>query len=141
MKKDCGYEYFDHTGDIGIRVYGQTMSELFDHARMALLEIIIEPDLIHPLIEKRIVIENNGWERLLVSWLNEFLYLFEAEGWLCRECRIEVLNEKRIEAIGSGEQFDPERHEIKTEIKAVTYHQLAIEKRDHQWQTNIIFDV
>lgn len=141
MKTCREYEFIEHTGDVGIKVYGQTHRDLFQNAFKAFFEILIEPEQIKPSQEKMIVVENEGWERLLVSWLSEFLYLFETDQWLFRTCEIQSLDENRVQAIGRGEKFDPARHEIKTEVKAVTYHQLSIEKKKDCWETSIILDI
>ena len=141
MKVCREYDFIEHTGDIGIRVYGQTYRDLFQNAFKAFFEILIDPKQIKPSQERIIVVENEGWERLLVSWLSEFLYLFEADHWLFRTCEIKSVDENRVHAIGWGEKFDPERHEIKTEIKAVTYHQLSIQNKNGLWETSIIFDI
>ena len=77
----------------------------------------------------------------MVSWLNEYLYLFETDQWLFRTCEIQSLDGNQVNAIGWGEKFDPERHEIKTEIKAVTYHQMSIQKRNDFYETKIVMDV
>lgn len=141
MKAYREYDFIEHTGDIGIRVYGQTHRDLFQNAFNAFFKILIEPEQVKPSRERMIVVENEGWERLLVSWLSEFLYMFETDHWLFRTCDIQSLDENHVQAVGRGEKFDPKRHEIKTEVKAVTYHQLSIQKKNGLWETNIILDI
>jgi SHS2 domain-containing protein len=136
-----GYDFFEHTGDIGISVYGKTHRDLFQNAFRALFAILTKPEQIKPSQKKMISVKNEGWERLLVSWLSEYLYLFETGHWLFRTCEIQSLDENRVQAVGWGEKFDPERHEINTEIKAVTYHQLSIQKKNDLWETKIILDI
>jgi SHS2 domain-containing protein len=41
----------------------------------------------------------------------------------------------------TGEPYDPARHEIKVEIKAVTYHQLTIKQEGGQWVGRVIVDI
>ena len=135
------YEYIEHTGDIGIRVYGKELKDLFENASKAFFEILTDRESIEPSFEKQIIVENKGWDRLLVSWLSELLYLFEVDQWLFRNCRINSLTENRIEAICSGEEYDPKRHEIKTGLKAVTHHQMCVQQVNGLWETSIIFDV
>ena len=136
-----GYEFFEHTGDIGVRVFGKNHRDLFQNAFKAFFATLTEPEGIKPSQKKMIRVTNEGWERLLVSWLSEYLYLFETDQWLFRECEIQSLNKNQVQAIGWGEKFNPERHRIKTEIKAVTYHQLSIQKKDDLWETKIILDI
>jgi SHS2 domain-containing protein len=37
--------------------------------------------------------------------------------------------------------LDKGRHEILREIKAVTYHQISVERKDGGWEAQIIFDI
>jgi SHS2 domain-containing protein len=141
MKTCKGYEYIEHTGDVGIKVYGSTYEALFQNAWRAFFEIITEVERVNPVEKKIVTVESDGIERLLVSWLNEFLYLFDVDGWLFRNCEIQSLTESRVEAVAWGEKFDSDRHEMKTEIKAVTYHQLSIQRKKGRWETIIIFDI
>ena len=135
------YEFFEHTGDVGIKVYGKTHRDLFQNAFKAFFAVLTYPEQIKPSQKKMISVKNEDWERLLVSWLSEYLYLFETDRWLFRTCEIQFLDENRVQAIGWGEKFNSERHEIKTEIKAVTYHQLSIQKKNDLWETKIILDI
>ena len=136
-----GYEYIEHTADIGIRVYGRELKELFANAARAFSDILVEPESIQPSLQKQVMVESRGWERLLVTWLSELLYLFEVDQWLFREYDILSLDENRLEAACRGEHYDPDRHEIKTGIKAVTYHQLSVQRVNDIWEATIIFDV
>ncbi|MEW5802170.1 MAG: archease [bacterium] len=139
------YEYIEHTADIGVKVFGPTMKDLFENAGKAFFDILTEPESIRPSLKKQVIVENQGqsreWDRLLVAWLSEFLYLFEVEQWLFRECEIQSLQENRLEAVCRGEHYDPDRHEIKTGIKAVTYHQLSVQRVNDLWEATIIFDI
>jgi SHS2 domain-containing protein len=135
------YEYIEHTADIGIKVYGLELKDLFANAAKAFLDILTEPESIQPSLKKQIIVESRGWERLLVTWLSELLYLFEVNQWLFQKCEIQSLDENRVEAVCWGEHYDPDRHEIKTGIKAVTYHQLSVQRVNDLWEATIIFDV
>ncbi|MCL6582845.1 MAG: archease [bacterium] len=136
------YEYIEHTGDIGVRVFGSDLAELFENASKAFFDILTEREKITPCQKKQIVVEKSGgWERLLVAWLSELLYLFEVDLWLFQTCNINSLTDQRLEAICLGEVYDPDRHEIKTAIKAVTHHRLCLQKVNERWEATIIFDI
>ena len=72
--------------------------------------------------------------------LQELLYIFETEGLIFGQFQVK-LHESSLEATAWGEPFDPNVHTMKTEIKAVTYHQLEVVKTDHGWQAQVIFDI
>jgi SHS2 domain-containing protein len=135
------FTYIEHTGDLGIRVYGQDLSMLFRHAAEAFFEIITDPGSIRLEDTQDITLRANGLEELMVAWLNEFLFLFDAKGRLFREFEINVPNNRELKAMARGEVFSEGRHPIKTLIKAVTYHQLQVIKKEGLWRARIIFDL
>ena len=80
-------------------------------------------------------------EALLVNWLNELIYLFEAKGLLFNRFDITLLTDIRLKAIGYGEKINLNKHELKTQVKAATYHMLIIEQNKDGWKAQVIFDV
>ena len=138
MKK---YRFIDHTGDVGVVVEGGTLEELFQHAAESFFYVITEPENIEGVASRKVSLYAAGQEELLVDWLNEFLYLFDTQGLLFGRFDIERLDEHRLEAIVWGEEYDKKKHPIKTTIKAVTFHQLRIEKKNGGWRAQIIFDL
>ncbi len=133
--------FLDHTGDAAAAIYGRSLEELFTNAAEALCEILTERRKIQEKEARAISIEQPTLEMLLVAWLNEFLYLFDAKGLLFRRFEISHLDTGRLEARAWGEQYDEGRHSIKTQIKAATYHQLEIRKERNRWKARIVFDV
>ena len=80
-------------------------------------------------------------EELFLSWLSELLYQYNSKGIIFKEFLIDELNEHSILAQARGERVDLKRHRLKTEIKAVTYHELKVQKIKDTWQAEVIFDV
>ena len=135
------FDYLDHTADIGIRVYGQGLGEIFINAALALREILVKgegPEEEVPLVFN---LKGDSHEILLVKFLTELLYLFESEHKLPHRVEIQKLYESEVEATIWTDVLDPKYHQVKTEIKAVTYHQLAIKKTDKGYEAQVIFDV
>jgi SHS2 domain-containing protein len=135
------YETFDHTADIGIRAFGRTVEEVFVHAAEALFEVLTDLDSIREHLTREVEINGSDREDLFVRWLGELLYLCEGEGYLFREFSIFHLTPTSLRATARGERFDPSRHEFKTEIKAVTYHQVEVAQKDGMWVGKVIFDI
>ena len=135
------YKLFDHTADIGVEVYGKTVNDLFANAAFAVFDILTDLSQVMPTVERKIVVEGNGWEDLLVNYLREILYLYNGEGLLLKKFTVLVIDPKHLEGKVAGEPFDSARHRINTEIKAVTYHQAAVNKTAKEWQGRVIFDV
>jgi SHS2 domain-containing protein len=135
------YEPLSHTGDLGMMVYGRDLPELFAHAAWAMFDLMSDATTIRPLQTTTVSVEANDLEDLLVRWLSELLYLYDTQRFLSCTSTFTTLEPRRLEATIQGEPFDPARHPIDTEIKAVTYHQIAVEQIDGRWHARVIFDL
>ena len=141
------YEIIEHTADIGIKVYGKNLEALFFNAARAMFEIMLEVVKKKPIFQKAehkkflLNKQGNNLEEVLVAWLSEILYLFSTEGLIMEKTDIERLDSKSVQAELRGIIFNPDSYRIKTEIKAVTYHELEIKQTDHGYEAQVIFDV
>lgn len=80
-------------------------------------------------------------EALLVAWLNEFVYRFDAESLLFRRFDVHEMSDTLIRATAHGEKADPSRHPIKTGVKSTTYHGLYVKETHKGWRARVIFDI
>jgi len=136
-----GYELVDHTADLGIRVWADDVKGLFKEAALALFDIITDLTKVEAHLKREIAVQGSGLEELLVAWLNELLYLHEVERLLLCDFSIAEINAGTVTGLAKGEVFDKGRHALKTEIKAVTYHQLEVCEQEGRWQAQIILDI
>ncbi len=127
MKK---YEYFEATADIGLRAYGNDMNEAFENAGLAIFNIISDTSLIIP--ERKIEFEVTSEDdvSLLYDFLEELLFYHETEFMLFSRFDVEIDEKFHLKAVIYGEAIDWDRHERKTEIKAITFHKMAVKKTD-----------
>jgi SHS2 domain-containing protein len=135
------YRTFDHTADLGLVINGESEEKLFANAAFAVFDIITDLKRAEARDARRIAVEGDSREDLLINFLREVLYLYNGERWLLREIRIVRLSEKGLEAEALGEPFDEQKHEICKEIKAVTYHQAEVRQTTAGWTARVIFDV
>ena len=135
------YELLEHTADLGIKVWGTDLKELFIHSASAMYELIADIDSVKPAISIEVRAEAQDIDELLKNWLSELLYYFHVKDTLFSEFMIKELDEKKIVSVAKGEKIDPKRHNLKHEIKAVTFHNLKIEEENQKLATEIIFDV
>ncbi len=135
------YEYIDHTADVGIKIYGDNLAELFANAALGLFDIIADLEKVSPNMERVIDVEASDQEALLVRWLSELNYLFLTGEVIYKEFTIKDLSQTKMMALVKGEKIDYNRHEIYTEVKAVTYHHLYIKEVSHGWEAQVIFDL
>ncbi len=121
-------------------VTAPTLEELFETSAIAFVELITSVDSLTCRVERQFHLREDEMDTLLVSWLQELLYILDTEGLIFGQFQVK-LHESSLEATAWGEPFDPNVHTMKTEIKAVTYHQLEVVKADHGWQAQVIFDI
>ncbi|MDD5008013.1 MAG: archease [Syntrophorhabdaceae bacterium] len=132
------YRILDHEADAGFEVYGGTMEELFQNGVYALFSLITDIEVVQPLIEKRITVNGNG--ELFINLLNDSLYMWDTEGFIPKTLSIHVGRE-HAEGVARGEIFDPVRHLIKQEVKAVTYHKFRIVEEKGMLKATVIVDL
>ncbi|MFW6147230.1 MAG: archease [Thermodesulfobacteriota bacterium] len=135
------FRYIDHTGDLGVEVFGDSLRSLFQHAGEAFTDIITEAEAIGLGKSKHIDLLADRVDDLMVYWLNEFVFLFDTEGFLPKVFDIVSIDESHIEAAVQGETYDEQQHPIKTAVKGATYHQLEVVREGNRWKARIIFDL
>lgn len=135
------YLVFDHTADLGIQIFGRTVEELFVNGAYALFDLIADLEQVQLKADRIITAAGTDRDEMWVNYLRECLYVFNGAGLLMRECVILSLDQSQVTARLRGETFDPARHQIKQEIKAVTYHQASVQTTARGWEGKVILDV
>ncbi|HBE44794.1 MAG TPA: archease [Deltaproteobacteria bacterium] len=131
------FKLLDHEADVGFEVYGRSLEEVFENAAHALFSLIVDRETVEPEIGKRIEVEGNG--ELLIVFLNELLYLWDTEGFIPKELSLKINNKVTGNVV--GQLFDPHRHIIKTEVKAVTYHKFSLKETGEGFVATLVVDV
>lgn len=137
------FEYSPHTGDVAVRVCGESLEELFHHAAMALVHTMVDPaGLDGPEFERRCDTDESDLEMALNVWLTIFLSAGMGEGLFPHRIRVEAVEPPgRVRAVFWSRRFDAARHRLKTELKAVTFHGLAVTPTQGGWQSTVVFDI
>jgi len=133
--------FLDHTTDMGIRVTGPTLEDLFENAAQSLMKIMIKKRPAGKTSLFRLSVTGDDLPDLMVRWLGEILYLFEGESKVVMDMDIDAVTDTRIDATVHTVPFNPTLHEVVTEIKAVTYHRIEVVRRKDGWQATVIFDL
>jgi SHS2 domain-containing protein len=136
------WEFFEHTADIGVRVTGATLPELFTNAARAMYDALGKLQKSEVRSQKSVELSADSVEDLLHDWLVELLYEVETSRVLYDEFEIRDLTAQKLVALLRGAEIDFDRSQPNEEIKAVTYHQLRVEELpDGSWRATVIFDV
>jgi SHS2 domain-containing protein len=138
------FEFFDVTADVGFRAHGHNLEEAFENAALAVFDTITNIKRINKRLSKRITIESEDEKALLYDWLTELLFIHDSENLVFCKFRVKMRKEKPdkfvLEAEASGEEFDPTIHEIRDEVKAVTFHLMKIQ-RENGYKVQVILDI
>ena len=131
-------EIVEHTADWSLRVRGADLGELFTNAAKGMAMLMVEdPEALGDDVARSLDLEAYDAESLLVDWLNELAYLAEMDGIVFNEIEVNEISETRLMAtVRGGEALVLDKH-----IKAVTFHNLAIQETASGLEVTIVFDV
>lgn len=138
------YTFVDHTADIAVDIRGKSLSELFTASAYAWLEAITEQST-NSSETKIISLGDENLEVLLVSFISELNFFYQSDKWIMSSIQKIDIDRKddlwNLSAVVLGGNFDRNKFKLKSEIKAVTYHQMKIKEVDGDYSTRIVFDI
>jgi SHS2 domain-containing protein len=122
---------FPTTADIGIWASGPTAGALLEGLGLALYGLFVDPKGVRPREARSVSAEGRDPAELAVAFLNALLLLEETDGFLGRRIVARVRGRPSTSVVARvvGEPFDPDRHVGRTEVKAITYHDLVFDVR------------
>ena len=135
------YKIIDHTADLGIIVKGVDEKNVFIHAAQVMTDLMVEGDISKKTVMKDVSLQGEDFPDLMVRWLGEILYLFAGEKLIVNSIEIKSISPIQLKSTLTLSSFEPEHHQVKREIKAVTYHQISVDQVNDGWQARIIFDI
>ncbi len=146
MESKCGgFRHEEHTADILVIASGRTLEEAFAWAGKAVFEIITDTSRVKPLRKVAIAVEGFDLENLLYKWIEELLFYHDTEGLVFTDFKVKHIymekDEYKLEAEVYGERFDPERHEHRTIVKAMTYAEMSIKKVNNCYILTFVVDI
>lgn len=141
------YEYLEEIGtaDIAFEATGRDLPELFRDAADATMNVMIDNiDAIEPVETRQIEFSNDKLDMLLFDFLQELIFLKDAERLLLRlrEVQIDQRDENYfVKATAEGEPLDADRHHQRADVKAVTLHDFTVEQIEGGWKARVILDI
>lgn len=137
----AGHREIDHTADAGFEVWAPRLPGLYAEAVRALAEICYHLPAVRPLQKRRLSVRGATPEERLVRWLQEVYLQLEIDTWLASAAGDMSLGGDEVAGTLRGEPYDPQRHTLHTEIKAITYHGLEIREEGGLWRATVVVDV
>jgi SHS2 domain-containing protein len=136
--QEIRFTVIEHEADMGLEIYGKNLAELFMHAGAALFSLITDPEKTEARFTRQITVDNE--DGALVVFLNDLLYLWDTERFI--PGTFSVLEKTgRFDIVMTGETFDPGKHHVYREVKAVTYHKFAIQQENNLLKATIFLDI
>ena len=132
------YEMLDHAADVMVRCKGKDLEECFENAAYAMFDQIVDATRIEHTLTREIEISANDDEERLYSFLSELLFIMDCDSLVFNDFKVSIINDK-VRCIAKGEPLDIKKHHAKSEIKAVTYHMLSVDRNEPS--VTVIFDV
>ncbi len=138
--EDKNFEIIYHTADVGVKVWGKNLKELFKNSALALFNLISDVNKVDGNLKIYGSTKGEDTLELLVNFLNEIIFLHEKDEAVFRDIKILIFSSDMIEFELYGEKFDTQKHVINYSVKACTYHKLKIININGYFETKIIFD-
>jgi SHS2 domain-containing protein len=135
--RGAGYEYFDAEADAGIRAWAGDRAGAFAEAARGMFALIVDPASVEDRERREVRAQAASAEPLLVTWINECLYVHEIEGFAVTSVEITVCEETLVHGFLRGENFDPERHRTGTIVKAATFHRVSVKELDGRVEVSL----
>ena len=140
------YKEFDHTADVGIRIYGKTLQELFGNAAEGMFAIIGAGKLLTggsgiSTVTESIEVESSDRVSLLKDWLSELLYLHTTTRVYFTQFNLSSVSQNAVSATVAGFPMSSVDMDTFQDIKAVTYHGLEVKQVDNGFEAQVIFDI
>ncbi len=131
------------TADVAIEARGDTLEELFRASAMATFAVMVDTEGVEPKIKKELHLENSEIDKLLFDWLAEIIYLKDSEYMVFSkfDIKIEGNSNYLLNAEIFGEEIDQSRHELRCDVKAVTYHLFDVSNKKGKWISRFVLDI
>ena len=134
------YELLEHTADVGIKAYGDSLDEAFAHAAKGLFDIMTDTSEIKPVQKVEVSLPDApSLEQLLVDWLSELVFLNGARNLVFGRFDVKISGTS-LKATVFGDEYDVKKYRMGTEVKAVTYHMLEVHAQPPIW-VQVLLDI
>ncbi|MBR9682318.1 MAG: archease [Candidatus Aenigmarchaeota archaeon] len=134
------FKFIEHTADVGIEAWGDDLAEAFENAAIGLFEIMTDTSKVEQTEKREFEVESEDKQSLLYDFLEKFLILRDSEGLMFSKFKVSIEGNK-LKAEAWGEEFNSEKHESKTEVKAITYMDMQVGKKDDKHFVRVIVDI
>ncbi|MFW9993006.1 MAG: archease [Candidatus Odinarchaeota archaeon] len=132
--------------DACYKLTGTTLEELFESGFLALMDCVADLKTVEANKELSIEIKDKPVDKLLYEFLEELVFLIDTESIVYNSCQLQIISREKndlysLHAVLKGENIDYDKHEMRTDVKAVTYYQFYVKKIENRWEARVTFDL
>ena len=137
------YRFLRHTADAKFQAFGQTLEEAFVNAALATSSLMWDWKKVEKEVKYPVQAEGRDLEQLLVSFLEEILYLLDTKTFLLGKIK-DIRIRKRSEGYALRALFlgdnNSDKYNLYGDVKAITYNEMSISKNDH-YTVQVVVDI
>ena len=132
------YKFLEHTADVKFQAYGKSLNEVFENSAMAMKEVMTQKVRIKSKVKKKFSVSGKDNESLMYNFLEQFLYLLDAENFVLSKVKVSVkYNEIFCEVWGDKKT----NYKFSNDVKAVTYNQMFVKQTSRKYIAQVVLDV
>jgi SHS2 domain-containing protein len=140
-----GYRFLEGiaVADLAFEAAGKDLAALFENAALAVFVSQVKLETVEPKVAKKIVLENEDVGQLLFDFLNEIIFLKDAEQLIFKSVKASITRNAVYKLVADlkGETIDPKKHKLGNDLKAVTMHQFKVEQTPKGWRCLVVIDI
>jgi SHS2 domain-containing protein len=141
MRREHTFEMIEHTADVGVAGCGKTKAEAFESTAYGMFSIVADLDKYKPTGEVEVHAEGDDDLALLQGFLSSLIVLMDGDNLLPLDFEITELQDGSVTCKVAVRTISGDIEWLGPAIKAVTYHEMKIERQDDTWKAQAIFDV
>ena len=138
------FELLEHEADVGVLGIGDTVEESFQEGAKALFEVMADLSAIEVQEEVKVECDAPQLDSLFVEFLYELIAQRDIKEMLFSEFSVKIEkqeNDYKFHGTAKGESINKEKHNLKIEVKAATYHGMKYELKDNKHYVQCVVDI
>ncbi len=133
------YKFLEHTADVKFQAYGKNIKEAFSNSALALKEVMFGKIKVKEEVKKKFKVEADDLEGLLYKFLEQFLYLLDAENFILSRISKIKIKDNKLEAEILGDKTS--KYKFTNDVKAITYNQMFVKQDKNKFICQVVLDV
>jgi SHS2 domain-containing protein len=130
--------------DSAVQVWGNTPEELFRESALCTSEVMVDISTVEPKVKIEINFENENIEILLYDFLSEIVYMKDAKLMFFNKYDVSIKKDNdiiKLLCFAYGENINRDKHNLRSDVKAVTLYRFKIYQKDNLWYADFVLDI